>query len=73
MTMENYEKCKHVQAIGTYAVYVDPGCPQASKVKGVLVSSRRRCERCRIGEENEENSERNGRDDSGNAAGGQNV
>lgn len=44
--MENYEKCKHVQSVGTYAVYVDPGCPEAHKIKGVLVSSRQRCERC---------------------------
>lgn len=34
--MENYEKCKHVQSVGTYAVYVDPGCPEAHKIKGVI-------------------------------------
>lgn len=51
--MEDYEKCKHVQSIGTYAVYVDPGCPKAHKIKGTLVSSRRKCEHCRGGEENE--------------------
>lgn len=51
--MEDYEKCKHVQSIGTYAVYVDPGCPKAHKIKGKLVSSRRKCEHCRGGEGNE--------------------
>lgn len=51
--MEDYEKCKHVQAIGTYAVYVDAGCPKAHKIKGTLVSSRRKCEHCQEGEENE--------------------
>ena len=51
--MEDYEKCKHVQSIGTYAVYVDPGCPKAHKIKGTLVSSRRKCEHCR--EEGEDN------------------
>ena len=67
--MEDYEKCKHVQSIGTYAVYVDPGCPKAHKIKGTLVSSRRKCEHCREeGEENEKNTGRNGKIDSGNAA-----
>lgn len=51
--MEDYKKCKHVQAIGTYAVYVDAGCPKAHKIKGTLVSSRRKCEHCQEGEENE--------------------
>lgn len=60
--MEDYEKCKHVQSIGTYAVYVDPGCPKAHKIKGTLVSSRRKCEHCREeGEENEKNTGRNGK------------
>lgn len=66
--MEDYEKCKHVQAIGTYAVYVDAGCPKAHKIKGTLVSSRRKCEHCRGGEENEKNTGRNGKLDSGNVA-----
>lgn len=64
--MEDYEKCKHVQAIGTYAVYVDAGCPKAHKIKGTLVSSRRKCEHCQEGEENEKNTGRNGKLDSGN-------
>ena len=71
--MEDYEKCKHVQSIGTYAVYVDPGCPEAHKIKGVLVSSHQRCERCQRGEENEKDTGRDGKFDSGNAAAGENV
>ena len=39
-------KCDHVKSIGAMAVYVDPGCRKANMIKGMLVSSRRRCLDC---------------------------
>lgn len=39
-------KCNHVKSIGAMAVYVDTGCRKANTIKGMLVSSRRRCLEC---------------------------
>ena len=39
-------QCDHVKSIGAMAVYVDPGCKKANMIKGMLVSSRRRCLEC---------------------------
>lgn len=39
-------KCDHVKSIGAIAVYVDTGCRKANMIKGMLVSSRRRCLEC---------------------------
>ena len=39
-------KCNHVKSIGAIAVYVDTGCRKANMIKGMLVSSRRRCLDC---------------------------
>ena len=47
MKKEKYETCVYVKEIGQIAVYVIPGCPRASKVKGHLVSSKDRCRECR--------------------------
>lgn len=44
---EKYRTCKHAEKIGQIAVYVAPGCPQASLVKGHLVSSKSRCRNCK--------------------------
>lgn len=41
-------KCNHVKSIGAMAVYVDIGCRRANMIKGMLVSSRRRCLECMI-------------------------
>lgn len=41
-------QCHHVQSIGAIAVYVDTGCRKANMIKGMLVSSRRRCLECMI-------------------------
>lgn len=41
-------KCDHVKSIGAMAVYVDTGCRRANMIKGMLVSSRRRCLECMI-------------------------
>ena len=41
-------KCDHVKSIGAMAVYVDTGCRSANMIKGMLVSSRRRCLECMI-------------------------
>lgn len=41
-------KCNHVKSIGAMAVYVDTGCRRANMIKGVMVSSRRRCLECMI-------------------------
>lgn len=42
-----YKTCVHVLSVGQYAVYVAPGCPRASMIKGQLVSSKRRCNDCK--------------------------
>ena len=39
-------QCIHVKSIGAMAVYVDTGCRKANMLKGMLVSSRRRCLEC---------------------------
>lgn len=42
------QQCDHVKSIGAMAVYVDTGCRKANMIKGMLVSSRRRCLECMI-------------------------
>lgn len=44
--MEKFETCKHVRSVGTMAVYVEPSCCNATMIKGVMVSSKKRCSRC---------------------------
>ena len=39
-------QCNHVKSIGAMAVYVDTCCRKANMIKGMLVSSRRRCLEC---------------------------
>ena len=39
-------QCCNVKSIGAMAVYVDTGCRKANMIKGMLVSSRRRCLEC---------------------------
>lgn len=39
-------QCNHVKSIGAMAVYVGTGCRRANMIKGMLVSSRRRCLEC---------------------------
>ena len=39
-------QCCNVKSIGAMAVYVDTGCRRANMIKGMLVSSRRRCLEC---------------------------
>ena len=50
MTVDQENKiirqCGHVKSIGAMAVYVDTGCRKANMIKGMLVSSRRRCLEC---------------------------
>lgn len=50
MTVDQENKtirqCNHVKSIGAMAVYVDTGCRKANMIKGMLVSSRRRCLEC---------------------------
>ena len=41
-------QCDHAKSIGAMAVYVDTGCRKANMIKGMLVSSRRRCLECMI-------------------------
>lgn len=40
------EDCKEIESIGQYAVYVRPGCPYSHMIKGILVASKRQCEKC---------------------------
>ena len=50
MTVDQENKiirqCNHVKSIGAMAVYVDTCCRRANMIKGVMVSSRRRCLEC---------------------------
>lgn len=46
MGKANYETCRHVENVGEMTVYVTPGCPRATIIKGQFVSSKRRCEAC---------------------------
>lgn len=46
MNRPKYETCRHVGSVGALAVYVKPSCPRANWTKGVMVSSRKRCEEC---------------------------
>lgn len=46
--MDKYKTCKHAISVGEMAVYVTPSCPRASMIRGVLVSSKIRCQECRM-------------------------
>lgn len=48
MSKEKYETCANIKSIGQLAVYVTPSCPQATQIKGHLVSSKERCRRCKV-------------------------
>ena len=54
MNKEKYEACAHIKSIGQIAVYVMPSCPQAMQIKGHLVSSKKRCRRCKVFTDREE-------------------
>ena len=43
---EKYNTCIHAESVGQVAVYVKPSCPQGTLIKGVFVSSKKRCEYC---------------------------
>lgn len=47
MSEPKYNTCVHKIKVGQIAVFVDPGCPRATMIKGQLVSSKQRCETCR--------------------------
>ena len=47
MKKEKFETCIHAEKVGQTAVFVKPGCPRASLIKGHLVSSKDRCKECR--------------------------
>lgn len=44
--MNNYEVCKHVESVGSIAVYVNCKCKKAHMMKGKLVVSKKECESC---------------------------
>lgn len=44
--MKNFEKCEHVIEVGQMAVYVTPGCPNSHLIKGILATTKRRCNKC---------------------------
>ena len=49
---EKYKTCKHSTGeYGQTAVYVHPSCPRLTMIKGIPVSSKRRCQECRSWEE----------------------
>lgn len=52
MNEPKYETCRHAISVGEMAIYVHPTCKRANMIMGTLVSSKKRCERCRSWEEN---------------------
>ena len=46
MEEKNYTTCRHIKRIGNYAVYVNPTCKQATMIRGQLVVSKTRCQKC---------------------------
>ena len=44
--MNNYEVCKHVESVGSIAVYVKKQCKKAHMMKGKLVVSKKECQSC---------------------------
>ena len=44
--MNNYEVCKHVESVGSIAVYVKKQCKKVHMLKGKLVVSKKECESC---------------------------
>lgn len=52
---EKYKTCKHSTGeYGQTTVYVQPSCPRLTMIKGILVSSNRRCKECRSREKKDE-------------------
>lgn len=50
-----YKTCKHSTGeYGQTAVYVHPSCPRLTMIKGILMSSKRRCQECRSWEAKDE-------------------
>lgn len=55
MDLPKYKTCKHSTGeYGQTAVYVHPSCPRLTMIKGILVSSKRRCKECRSWEEKDD-------------------
>lgn len=47
MTEEKYKTCKHSTGnVGELIVYVKPSCPNSSRIRGTLCSSKMRCRKC---------------------------
>ena len=60
--MKKHETCKHAIRHGELVVYVTPGCPRSNMIRGHLVSTKTRCQKCRRWEgENEWTGEDSGR------------
>lgn len=50
-----YKTCKHSTGkYGQTAVLVHPSCPRLTMIKGILVSSKRRCQECKSWERKDE-------------------
>ena len=57
---EKYKTCKHSTGeYGQTAVYVHQSCPRLSMIKGILVSSKRRCTECKNWEESQKQAKKN--------------
>lgn len=39
--------CKYIISKGELIVYVNPGCSRASRIHGILVTSKIQCKECR--------------------------
>lgn len=45
--MKKHKTCKYAKGSGDVAVYVTPGCPRSNMIRGVLVTSKKRCRECK--------------------------
>lgn len=46
MEEKNYTTCRHIKRVGNYAVFVESTCKQATMIRGQLVVSKTRCQKC---------------------------
>lgn len=60
MGRAKYETCRHSTGnVGELVVYVKPSCPNYTKIRGSLVSSKLRCRDCEKWEEKDGRSAEN--------------
>lgn len=46
MEEKNYTTCRHIKRVGNYAIFVESTCKQATMIRGQLVVSKTRYQKC---------------------------